>query len=193
MAMSDEWRLGINDPTLFAWLIVGFYLLGAIGCWRSQKNSQWRKGTRIFPSWGLLGGALLILGINKQLDLHTPLLMNLQRIRSDSTSSSAIGLAFLLSVSVLIATCWSYRNRFVYDVNFRLFSVCSALVALLSVQVLRFSTGAIASWLTMHPFGDDGIWHLHLVELFELALIVLISVLAWHPSSNQKEVAQAES
>jgi len=188
--MSDEWSLGINDPTLFAWLIVGFYLLGAVGCWRSQKKLS-SKSRKEFPSWQLLSCILILLGLNKQLDLHTPLLMLIHRIQSEWVWSLEMGLAALVAVTMIIAIISLRHYRVGISSDYMLLSAYGILAALLIVQVSRFSTYYIGSWLTYHLLNAEGIWHLHLIELVELSLVVLICVLAWRASSSRDKVTQA--
>ncbi|MEY4567691.1 MAG: hypothetical protein RLY14_2661, partial [Planctomycetota bacterium] len=155
--MSDEWSLGINDPTIFAWLIVGFYLLGAVGCWRSQKQLS-SKTQNEFPSWRLLSWILMLLGLNKQLDFHSLLLMMIHRIQRELAWPLELGLAALLATTTIIATMLLRRYRVVVSSDFRLLSVCGILALLLIVQILRFSTNYISSWLTFHLLSDEGIW-----------------------------------
>lgn len=69
-----HWSPGIGDPTPMGWLTVCFYLLAAWLCYRvtvvalrapasQERAEQWL--------WYALGGGLLLLGINKQLDLQS--------------------------------------------------------------------------------------------------------------------------
>lgn len=190
--MSEQWSLGVNDPTLIAWIIVGCYLIGSMGSWRSQK--QWHNlgKNNEFPAWGLLSGILVLLGINKQLDLHTPILMVIRQIQSESAWLLAIGTVAII-VGLAITVMISFLHiRFGFTYNIRLLSAYGALGALLMVQIIRFSASRHGSWFTLHPFGDEGIWHIHLIELIELLLIGLVGILAWSESRRLKGFAHSE-
>jgi hypothetical protein len=95
-----SWRPGIGDPTLVAWVIVAGYLVASFLCWQvyrglragagatapgtpwlvlgavvsgSERISQMPLPTRLRALWSGLALVLLLLGINKQLDLQTAL------------------------------------------------------------------------------------------------------------------------
>jgi hypothetical protein len=68
---GDRWRPGIGDPTFVGWFTVLAYFGAAYLCWRAAGNSQHRRKVRWF--WNGLSILLILLGINKQLDLQTEL------------------------------------------------------------------------------------------------------------------------
>ena len=61
------WKPGIGDPTIYGWLTVAAYALGAWCCWRA--GSVGPRGERRF--WLVLTAIMAFLCINKQLDLQT--------------------------------------------------------------------------------------------------------------------------
>ena len=61
------WKPGIGDPTIYGWLTVVAYALGAWLCWRSSRTSPARE--RRF--WLVLTVIMALLCINKQLDLQS--------------------------------------------------------------------------------------------------------------------------
>lgn len=66
MISGNNWKPGIGDPTIMGWLTVLGYFITAILCFKcgqKKKNSHW--------IWWALSLLLLILGINKQLDLQS--------------------------------------------------------------------------------------------------------------------------
>ncbi|MEZ4866510.1 MAG: hypothetical protein R3C14_34645 [Caldilineaceae bacterium] len=72
---SVHWQPGIGDPTLIGWLTVVAYLVAAGLCLLCAQRAE-----QIFPHqpplrhrliWGGLAIAMLLLGINKQLDLQS--------------------------------------------------------------------------------------------------------------------------
>ncbi|WP_317932492.1 hypothetical protein [Halioxenophilus sp. WMMB6] len=69
-----DWHPGIGDPTVAGWVTVGLYFFAALGA-----LAVLRVATGEFPStprrqrglWWVLLVCLILLGINKQLDLQT--------------------------------------------------------------------------------------------------------------------------
>lgn len=69
-----QWRPGIGDPTLVGWLTVVIYAVAALYCLRVVRNRE-----RLFSQqvkrqvflWRLLAVVLVLLCINKQLDLQS--------------------------------------------------------------------------------------------------------------------------
>lgn len=72
---SNGWRPGIGDPTMAGWLTVFAYLIASFLCWRAARHSlpAWAKMGNPKPVilWVSFSILLLLLGINKQLDLQT--------------------------------------------------------------------------------------------------------------------------
>jgi hypothetical protein len=73
ITLDDRWHPGIGDPTLGGWLTVFAYFVAAWLCWRSalaaESNPLHRRRKRAF--WSAFALLLLLLGVNKQLDLQT--------------------------------------------------------------------------------------------------------------------------
>ena len=67
--IDGRWQLGIGDPTIFGWLTVVVYLAAVVRCFVKSKESKFFGGNYRF--WLYLAALLLLLGINKQLDLHS--------------------------------------------------------------------------------------------------------------------------
>lgn len=63
---AGAWRPGIGDPTPLGWLTVAAYFVAAAACWRTARRDG--RGP-----WLVIALALVLLGINKQLDLQTAL------------------------------------------------------------------------------------------------------------------------
>ncbi|MGD9790397.1 MAG: hypothetical protein AB7Q00_00920 [Phycisphaerales bacterium] len=72
---EGEWYLGIGDPTVWGWLSTAMYFVTAWLCWRAwrrERAEQGRDRGGLKPEfWAVLGVLVLLLGINKQLDLQT--------------------------------------------------------------------------------------------------------------------------
>lgn len=94
--VDGRWRPGIGDPTFFGWLTAAAYLAAAVACMAAARLERrrradvlpanpvlWRAGLTGRPGggapprttgpvfWWLLAVLLLMLGINKQLDLQS--------------------------------------------------------------------------------------------------------------------------
>jgi len=65
-----HWRPGIGDPTVGGWVTVGLYALAAISVFRTLRAVE-RPGEGAF--WRGIFIMLVLLGINKQLDLQSAL------------------------------------------------------------------------------------------------------------------------
>src|SRR5262249_10354422 len=71
LALTDgaQWHPGIGDPTFVGWLTVIAYFVAAVLCvWRTLRE-KFSSSRQIF--WGILSVMMVLLGINKQLDLQT--------------------------------------------------------------------------------------------------------------------------
>jgi hypothetical protein len=66
---DGRWEIGIGDPSPMGWITVGAYALAVVLAWR---NAQTARRTAVPSSfWIGLAAVLLLLGLNKQLDLQT--------------------------------------------------------------------------------------------------------------------------
>lgn len=68
-----NWSPGIGDPTLAGWLTVGLYFAAAWACHRVGHDRSWALPRAETVLFRLLTLVLVVLGINKQLDLQTAL------------------------------------------------------------------------------------------------------------------------
>jgi DNA-directed RNA polymerase subunit RPC12/RpoP len=66
---DGRWHAGIGDASIFGWLTVLVYLLAVVRCIFKALSSKQHGGNYHF--WIYLGLFLLLLGINKQLDLQS--------------------------------------------------------------------------------------------------------------------------
>lgn len=67
VAFDGRWAPGIGDPTMLGWVTVLAYLAAALLCLACARRD--RSGPRRF--WGALGVLLLLLAVNKQLDVQS--------------------------------------------------------------------------------------------------------------------------
>ena len=70
-----NWTPGIGDPTIGGWMTVALYLVAAGSCWISAQKLrvEYISSSNERRVWRAISAFLLILGINKQLDLQTAL------------------------------------------------------------------------------------------------------------------------
>ena len=70
--VARRWRPGVGDPTLLGWLTVAGYLVAFGLCWRAHETARGRpQGVRLAHTWAALASCMLLLGVNKQLDLQS--------------------------------------------------------------------------------------------------------------------------
>lgn len=101
---DGRWHIGIGDPTVWGWLTVVVYLLAVVRCFvKARRDSD--AGSD-YQFWLYLGAFLLLLSINKQLDLQTWLS---QTVRDVSIAHGwyeqrrLLQTAFVVSVGVCMA------------------------------------------------------------------------------------------
>jgi len=105
----DSWEIGIGDPGWGGWLIVALYAVTGLLALRVASIAPFPKIScqreRVF--WGVLGGGLLLLGINKQLDLQT-LLTDAARCLSQMQgwyeARRPIQIGFIIGILLLMLT-----------------------------------------------------------------------------------------
>jgi hypothetical protein len=66
---NGRWHVGIGDPTIHGWLTVVFYIIATSIC--ANKTISLKKLGHGYRFWLSVTLFLLLLGINKQLDLQT--------------------------------------------------------------------------------------------------------------------------
>jgi hypothetical protein len=73
--VPSDWTFGANDPDFWGWTITVAYMATAALCFAGARSSTRKADTESIPSdrlWRVAGILLLLLGLNKQLDLQTP-------------------------------------------------------------------------------------------------------------------------
>jgi len=72
--VNGHWSPGIGDPTFIGWLITAAYLITSVFCgicaWRTDRISPINQYHHHRLFWSGLAVIVLIMGINKQLDLQ---------------------------------------------------------------------------------------------------------------------------
>ena len=67
--LSVDWSPGIGDPTWIGWITTVAYFVGVAMCIRAFRRARVNRRSSA-TSWLMLGIALVLLGLNKQLDLQ---------------------------------------------------------------------------------------------------------------------------
>ncbi len=111
--LIGNWSPGIGDPSPGGWLTVLLYLVAAWAAWRvlrtwNGSDTRTRRNERWF--WKVLVVGLIVLGINKQLDLQSAL-TELGRILADRQGWYAdrrqVQMAFIAGVGVMGLTMFA--------------------------------------------------------------------------------------
>ena len=122
--VDGKWQPGIGDPSVFGWITVAAYLIAAVLCVRAAINDKKlikagpKDSAMIF--WLAMAGVLLLLSVNKQLDLQT-LLTEQMRIVARQRGWLAYGqqlkqwfimIVGFVGIAMLVAMVWSTRRVF---------------------------------------------------------------------------------
>lgn len=178
---ASTWTFGINDPSLIAWVIFGVFFAVAYLCWRARTNATLALEPRIPLLWTILSIALILLGVNKQLDLHR-LIMDVGRdlvaAQAWRSYSPVLLGVFVTSVVVLGVFVLLFGINGFRVSNRELRIAYGTLIGLLAAQVVRFLPGPIAGILVTHIFADEGLFHTHLIEFLELGCLGMIGFVA---------------
>ena len=115
--LDGRWEIGIGDPTPMGWITVAAYVAAAVLAWRNVGAARRTAVPASF--WIALTALMVVLGLNKQLDLQTWL--------SEAGRDLAIEQGW-----------WAERR-----------SVQATFIALLAVAALVVVVGARAYWATL--------------------------------------------
>jgi ACR3 family arsenite efflux pump ArsB len=179
------WRPQLDNPNFLGWSVVAAYLLGAIFCgWVALKTGKLdSEGSKI---WWLLAVVLLFLGINKQLNLQTLMIVMGRRAAFAggwyghrrfvqvifSAAFALLGLCLLVCFAAH-AKRFIERNRLAF----------AGVIVLLLFVVLRSSTINHANNLIgVDLKGEHWAWVLELCGSF---------LIIWSAAAAAKSIARA--
>lgn len=171
----SEWVLGFNDPTIFGWLIVCLYALGTYRCWRSKQPSPSLADQGSTWLWRYLSFALVALGINKQLDIHYFLLKLLKRSPNNTYEYALYSIGAGLGLLLFGFLALNLGRKLVAHASREMFWSYCLLSSLLVLQFFRFLPGPTGKILSIHPIAADGLLHFHVIEFFEITILLMIS------------------
>ena len=83
-----NWHLGVNDPTFIGWFIFAGYFFLYFICRKAVKRHNSEKDHAFF--WFTVTIAMLLLGINKQLDFQTLVIEMLRDMEGEIYSTEAV-------------------------------------------------------------------------------------------------------
>ncbi len=115
------WRPGPGDPTLSGWLVFLGYLMGAALCFhasRLERRAVLAGKVRLPGVWTGLSAVLLLLGLNKQLDLHSAITWIGREMagrqgwyRSRREVQAAMLIALVLAAAVVVSLLFRKLGR----------------------------------------------------------------------------------
>jgi len=168
------WTPTIGDPTIYGWITVAAYALGAFVCWRASESAPTRE--RRF--WIILAAIMAFLCINKQLDLQT-LFTDVGRAEAKRYGWYAnrreyqvgfiegLGVAFAIIITIGLFRARSARTQ--------VRGAMVGLTLLLFFVMVRASSFHRMDWLISQEFA--GIRANHVMELGGIAIVTFF---AWH-------------
>jgi hypothetical protein len=137
IAIDDgRWHPGIGDPTAIGWITVGTYIVATVLC----ATCAWRESgdQRRCRFWWALAAVMLLLGVNKQLDLQTwftEVARDMAREDGWYDIRHQVQIAFIavLAVLGLLSQVWLYRSLRDFGSEARLAAVGLAFLAVFVV------------------------------------------------------------
>jgi hypothetical protein len=115
-AQPPAWELLVGDPTPLGWIAFFAYLSAGWLCWRAYRAASASPAQARAWFWALLALLMLVLGLNKQLDLQTALIHAGRAVVRGRTAMSrgeaSVYAAFALAVAgaaglyVLVRLSW---------------------------------------------------------------------------------------
>jgi hypothetical protein len=138
-----KWQFRLDNPTFLGWTVVAAYFCAAVCCGRAALKSRDVLTCSAAPIWWLLAAGLTFLGINKQLNLQTLMIVVGRNVsfagdwygarRRIQLIFSAI---FCASCLGALAWCWWRRQQFFRENRL----VLAGMIVLALFVVLRAAT-----------------------------------------------------
>lgn len=179
---DGRWHLGIGDPTMWGWLTVVVYLLAVARCF--VKANQDRAGGSPYQIWLYLGAFLLLLSINKQLDLQTwfsQTLKDLSIAHGWYEQRRILQLAFVVSVGSVMLVLLIALRIYLWNLWRSYKLVWSGLILLCAFILIRAASFHHIDILIRHTLL--GLELNVLLENLALVLIILGTFFHRPPSS----------
>jgi ABC-type Fe3+-siderophore transport system permease subunit len=138
-----KWQIRLDNPTFIGWTVVAVYLGAAACCAWAALKSRGDETRPFAPVWWLLAAGLIFLGINKQLNLQTLMIVigrNVSFAENWYAARRRIQLIFsaIFAALCLGALAWfSWRHRQFFRENQL---VLAGVIVLALFVVLRAAT-----------------------------------------------------
>ncbi|WP_426277623.1 hypothetical protein [Sphingomonas sp. FW199] len=181
------WSAGVGDPTLIGWLTMLAYFGTAVLCIRASGNRPSTAGR--WSVWHLLFVILLLLGINKQLDVQTLLTGMGRQIARDGgwyRQRGPIQLAFISGIAVAAAVAIALLFALIDRADRHARSALAGLVVLLAFVVMRAT-----SFHDADVFLRLNVSAFRLYHVLELGGICLIAIPALRAGNRRPGVGAA--
>jgi hypothetical protein len=168
------WTPHWDNPTLVGWSVVAAYLIGAAFCGRAAwiaRNTPERRASFLF--WSLLAALLLFLGVNKQLDLQTLLIVLGRRaavaggwyehrrvIQAGFSAVFALAVAAAVFIFAARAKAFFSENRL---------ALTGLVILAVFVSLRAASINHVNEWFKVNLYDDKWCWILEICGSFLLA------------------------
>lgn len=179
---DGRWHLGIGDPTVWGWLTVLAYLLAMARCFVKAKQDHLAGSPYQF--WLYLGIFLLLLSINKQLDLQTwfsQVLRDLSLAHGWYEQRRILQFAFIVSIASVMLVLFVTLRIYLWNLWRSYKLVWSGLILLCVFILIRAASFHHIDILIRHTLL--GLELNVLLENLALALIILGTYFHRQPSS----------
>jgi len=167
----EPWRFQLDNPTFLGWTVVAVYELAAIACVRAALRFK-KAGTA--GIWWLLAAGTCFLGVNKQLNLQTLLIVIGRNLASKGgwyNHRRAVQLIFsvIFAVGIGAVLCrLASQNRGFFKQN--CFAFWGVVVLGLFVALRAATINHVDEFLKINLKDEDWAW------LLEIAGSVLIGL-----------------
>jgi hypothetical protein len=114
--MANETTL-VGDPTVLGWTTFALYFIAVVLSFRAAKIFRSQNQAVVGQVWTWIASVLLVLGLNKQLDLQTWLIhfagriAKRERVYEYRRMWHALFFVGLITVSLIVALRWSAKLR----------------------------------------------------------------------------------
>jgi hypothetical protein len=181
---GDVWRPGIGDPTVMGWITVLGYLVCAVLCFRQFRRVGGRPANRgLLVFWAVLTGALVLLGINKQLDLQTWLTLSGRRLAVEQgwyDHRRLVQMIFVAAIALAGFASFWLMWRIARAHGRELWLPLAGFVLLVCFVVVR-----AASFHHVDQLINFQIAGVRMNWVFELSAIGIIMLGAWQPAARR--------
>ena len=152
------WKFSFDNPTILGWTVVAVYLVAAVCCGRAALKSREHSTRSLTFIWWAFAVVLVMLGINKQLNLQTLMIVIGQNISNSgdwygARRQAQLIFALFFAAFSIAALIWLWRQ---YGPFFRenQLIIAGAIILVLFV-VLRAASINHTFALPIFGFKDD--------------------------------------